>query len=126
MGRIYLNSKFVFKLINLFLPNLIFVKWTKANLIKYGKKSNFGIITINFLDLRSKYKPANKPKLLLSQGLNHLFLPDIPDYRKFSYSYSNISVFKNPKNLLSQVLQYLMKHDNKEKSILIVYLIINL
>ena len=114
MGRIYLNSKLAFKLINLLLPNLIFVEWTQANLIKYAQKSNFGIITINFLDSRSKYKPANKPKLLLSLGINHLFLPDIPDYIKFSSNYSNISVFSNLKNLIRQVAEYLRKNNSEE------------
>ena len=117
MGRIYLNSKVVFKLINLLLPNLIFIEWTQANLIKYAKKSNFGIITINFLDSRSKYKPANKPKLLLALGINHLFLPSIPDYRKFASNYSNISVFSNLKNLIRQVTEYLRKNNREEISI---------
>ena len=83
-GRIVFPTDFLFKIINLFDSQLIYKKWTKENLIKYATLSQIAIITINFMDRRSYYKNASKPRLLSALGLKYIFVPNIPDYKKLS------------------------------------------
>tara|TARA_B100000886_G_scaffold313534_1_gene250229 strand:+ start:1580 stop:2638 length:1059 start_codon:yes stop_codon:yes gene_type:complete len=109
VGKIVFPTSFLFKFINLFNSKLIYKKWSKENLIKYSKLSQIAIITINSMEKRSYYKPANKPRLFSSLGLKYIFVPNIPDYKLFSKKYKNLTLFYSINDLFFKIKELFIK-----------------
>ncbi|ABM70705.1 Hypothetical protein A9601_14211 [Prochlorococcus marinus str. AS9601] len=89
-SRLTIPTKLVVNLLKLIGTDIQYKKWTKENLIEFSKKSDIAIITVNSLHPATKYKPANKIRLLLSLGLGLVLCPNLEDYLRFEKKYRRV------------------------------------
>ena len=69
------------------------------------------------MDRRSYYKNANKPRLLSALGLKYIFVPNIPDYNKFSKNSKNIILFSSINELILKIQKLFSKNKKFEDSL---------
>ena len=122
-SRLTIPTKLVVYILKLIGTDIKYKRWSKENLVEFSQKSNLSIITVNNLHPATKYKPANKIRLMLSLGLDIVLCPELKDYLRFKKRYKGVisysSVFDCSNILLNMISNpsLIKKMSNESKKI---------